>query len=532
MTETSSRRSTVRQKALSYCRVSDPKQKHTGHGLDSQAARNQQFAQFHGFEIEKTFYDDVTGGGDYKKRPAMTELLDHLKNNPGTRYVVLFDDIKRFSRDVYFYWGLIKELDQYHARPMSPNFVFEKTPEGRFQQSITVAAGEYERESNARQSRQKTQARMEEGYYAFIAPIGFKFTKERGQPKTFMRDEPVASVIAEMMEGYANGRFQTKQECRYFLEGSPLFPKGKSGKIGNNQVTKILTNPLYAGMIEYKPWGIKLREGRHKGMVSYETFCKIQERLKGRAYAPTRKDLKKDFPLRGAVACECGNSLTAAWSRSKSGALHPYYLCQNRQCTYKGKSIRRDVLEDSFAELLKSLSLADLKPAAEKMFRKLWDHQLQSQNARKEHLKAEQQSLNRQIEKMVDKIVEASSPIVVRGLEQRVEDMEKQKFLLNEKMQKTDKPKHTFEEMYRTSLDFLTNPYKYWALGGFAQKRAVIKLAFTDRLTWNRDGTYRTPSFSLPFKALEEITPSQKEMVPRRGIEPRTRGFSILCSTN
>ncbi len=109
-----------RQKALLYCRVSDPKQKHSGHGLESQEQRIRQFAELHQFDVESVFHDDVTGGGDFNKRPAMTRLLDYLKANPRTDYVVIFDDIKRFSRDVYFYWGLIRELDKYNAQPMSP----------------------------------------------------------------------------------------------------------------------------------------------------------------------------------------------------------------------------------------------------------------------------------------------------------------------------------------------------------------------------------------------------------------------------
>lgn len=509
-----------RQKALLYCRVSDPKQKLNGHGLESQEQRIRQFAEFHQFDVEQVFHDDITGGGDFNKRPAMTRLLDYLKANHRTNYVVVFDDIKRFSRDVYFYWGLIRELDKYDAQPMSPNFVFEKTPEGRFQQSITVAAGEYERESNARQCRQKTVARLEAGFYAFIAPVGFKYHKERGQPKTFMRDEPVASVIEEMMRGYLSGRFQTKTECRRFLEHSPLFPKGKSGKVGNNRVQDILSNPLYAGMIEYEPWGVTLRKGQHKGMVSYEDFLKIQERMQQSSHAPNRKDLHLLFPLRGAISCECGNSLTAASSRSKTGKYHPYYLCQNRRCQYKGKSIRKELLEGEFENLLRSLSLGELKTAAEKMFRKLWQQQEKSHTAQQDVIKQDYKNTDKEIQRLLDKIVETSSTTVSQRLESRVEELEKQKLLLEDKMEKTARPRKTYDKMYRTAMDFLLNPHKYWACGDFSQKRNVLKLVLADRLTWDRNGVYRTPELSLPFKVLGSFFEREKEMVRMEGLEP------------
>ncbi len=108
--------------------------------------------------------------------------------------------------------------------------------------------------------------------HAFIAPVGFQYEKSKTQGKVLVKDEPVASVIAEMMEGFASGRFQAKSECKYFLENSPVFPKTKSGKIGNSQVDKLLSNPLYAAYIEYRPWNITLRKGQHEGMVSYEAL--------------------------------------------------------------------------------------------------------------------------------------------------------------------------------------------------------------------------------------------------------------------
>ena len=230
----------ITRKALIYCRVSDPKQKYEGHGLESQEHRCRQYAQGLDLQVERVFHDDVSGGGDFTRRPAMNQLLEFLERHSEDNYVVIFDDIKRFSREVYFYWGLIHRLDQYGAIPDSPNFSFEKTPEGRFQQSITVAAGEYERESIARQTKQKTTARLEAGYHAFNAPVGYRYEKTKAHGKILIKDEPVASVITEMMEGFASGRFQTCSEARAFLENNPAYPKAKSGKLGNSRLSRFL----------------------------------------------------------------------------------------------------------------------------------------------------------------------------------------------------------------------------------------------------------------------------------------------------
>lgn len=62
-------------KALIYCRVSDTKQKLQGSGLESQEFRCRQYASEKNYEVEKVFYDDITGGGDIAKRPGMVALL-------------------------------------------------------------------------------------------------------------------------------------------------------------------------------------------------------------------------------------------------------------------------------------------------------------------------------------------------------------------------------------------------------------------------------------------------------------------------
>ena len=328
-------------------------------------------------------------------------------------------------------------------------------------------------------------------------------------------------------------RLQTKKEPKCFLESVPGFPKTASGKIGNSQVDKILCSPLYAGYIEYKIWGVTLRKGQHEGMVSFETFQRIQNRLLGRAYVPARKDLNHDFPLRNAVGCECGNALTAGWSKSQTGKYHPYYLCQNRKCEYKGKSIRRDVLEGEFETLLKNLTpSSSLIVTADKMFRALWDHQGRSQQGRKKQLEQEGRKLDKTIEQALDCIVEAESSTVMKAFEKRIEALQRDKIVIEEKMAICGQSVKPYDGMYRTALKYLENPLKVWSEGGYVEKRTVIKLTITVRLIYDRKQGYRTPNLSLPFKDLNDFIMPKNKMVPSRGIEPRTRGFSVPCSTD
>ena len=513
-------------KALIYCRVSDTKQKIEGSGLESQEFRCRQYAAEKSYEIDQVFHDDVSGGGDFAKRPGMISLLSYLEQNQKTDYVVIFDDLKRLARDTMFHWQLRHAMANFGARLECLNYTFDDSPEGEFVETLFAAQGQLERKQIGRQTRQKTQARLEAGYYAFNAPAGYHYRKTKTQGKIILVDEAVAPILREAMEGFASGRFQAKSEMRYFLENAPEFPKKADGKLSNNQVDNMLKNPLYAGYIEYKPWGVSLRKGQHEGIISYETFQRIQERLLGRAYAPTRKDLNLDFPLRGSVACVCGNALTSCWSKSSTGKRHAYYLCQSRQCEYKGKSIRRDVMEGEFENLLKQLTpTPGLMAAATGMFKTLWNHREATQQARQKTLEQESNDTGRKIEQLLDRIIDASSPMVAKALEKRIDDLQSQKLVIEEKLGNCGRPIRPYDEMYRTSLRFLQEPHKIWALGRFEDKRAVLKLAFTDRLTYARNEGYRTPDLSLPFKLLGDNMGQESKMVRPTRFERVTPAF-------
>lgn len=507
------------EKCLIYCRVSDTKQKIDGSGLDSQEFRCRQYAAEKAYTVEKVFHDDVTGGGDFAKRPGMMALLNYLEKHRTTPYVVVFDDLKRLARDTMFHWQLRHAMNNYGARVECLNYQFDDSPEGEFMETLFAAQGQLERKQIGRQTRQKTKARLEAGYHAFIAPVGYRYTKSKTHGNILIKDEPAASIVTEALEGFASGRFQTAQEVRYFLEHAPDFPKQISGKIGNSRAKNILTNPLYAGMIIYKPWDVSLRKGQHDGLISYDTFCTIQDRLAGRANAPARKDLNLDFPLRGAIACECGNALTSGWSKSHTGKYYPYYVCQNRKCCYKGKSIRRDQLESEFEDLLTRVTpKKQLITIAEKMYRRLWDHRAQAQTARKQQLKKSVADNDRHIDQLLERIMDVRSTRVIRSFEKRIEALETKKIVLQDQLAGCTQTPRPFDEMYRTAMHLLSNPLKIWQSERFEDKRAVLKLVFSEPITYTRNDGYRTPVLSLPFSMLEGFFNQKMLMVPRRSI--------------
>ena len=368
-------------------------------------------------------------------------------------------------------------------------------------------------------------ARLLNGYWCFKPPTGYAYKSASGQGRVLVRDEPVASILQEAMEGFASGRFETQSEMKRFLESCPDYPKNTAdGEIHRQRIHDILKRPVYAGYVEYAEWNVSLRKGQHEGLISLETFQKIQARLAEGAKAPARKDIHVDFPLRGFVLChDCGNPLTACWSKSRTGKRHPYYLCQKKGCESRGKSIRRDVLEGDFVGVLRSLRPTEkLYKLARLMFQDAWMQRQQQAAVQKEAMRRDILTIESQIEGLLDRIVDAQMPSVISAYEKRIDALEKEKLLMTEKLEKEARPAHTFEDLFELAFGFLKNPCKLWDSGQLSLQRLVLRLVFSERISYCRDQGIRTTDLSLPFKMLTGLQIGNLKMVGAQGLEPWT----------
>ncbi|MCF6344216.1 MAG: hypothetical protein L3J15_06015 [Devosiaceae bacterium] len=100
---------------------------------------------------------------------------------------------------------------------------------------------------------------------------------------------------------------------------------------------------------------------------------------------------------------------------------------------------------------------------------------------------------DKQLEQLLDRIVEAENPTVINAYEKRVAKLEKDKLLIAEKLQNLDNPRHGFDELFELSLKFLSNPWKLWASGQIHLRKTVLRLAFAQRMAYQKNKGFRTP---------------------------------------
>ncbi len=518
--------------AVIYCRVSSKAQTKRGDGLNSQETRCRQYADYKGYDVKRVFTDDLTGQSI--DRPGLQSLLSYLRADRRNPHVVIIDDLTRMARNVRVHFDLREAILEVGGILESPSIELRDDADGELHEYILASVSQHQSRKNREQTLNRMKARCLNGYYVFShPPYGYKFEKRDGHGKLLVRDEPLASIVTEALEGYASGHFDSQVEVKRFLERQPEFPKClPTGEIRNQRVSNLLKRVVYAGYIEVPKWNIPLREGKHDGLISLATYQKIQDRLSGKRKVPARADLNADFPLRGFIVCgDCDRPLTACWSKSKTGRKHPYYLCHNKACDSYRKSIKRDEIETAFANLLRKLQPSkQLIAVATAMFKAAWDVRLEQAKSIKASFEKDVIKIDRQIEQLVDRIVDSENATTIAAYEKRIAKLEQDKLVVGEKLSTGTKPTHTFDQMFELALRFLASPWKIWASERLEDKRTVLKLAFGEQLSYDRKRGLRTPKTTLPFKVLGDVMTGNCEMAHRGGFEPPTPRFVVWCS--
>ncbi len=522
------------QKAVIYCRVSGSKQVREGDGLRGQETRCREFAAYKGYDVVDVFRDDISGSST--ARPAMTAMLQLLKKSRAKGCVVIIDDISRFARDVRGHWELRDLLRAAGGKLESPSIEFGEDSDSILVENLLASVSQHQRQKNAEQTTNRMRARAMNGYWVTKAPIGYRYERVAGHGKLLVRNEPLATIVADALEGYASGRLQSMTEVKRFLESQPAYPRNSNNEVHIGRVEEMFDRAVYAGHITHKDWGLHLVPGKHEPLIPLATWQAIQERRYGKPKVPSRVDLSEDFPLRGFVRCaSCSEPLTACWSKGRS-ARYPYYLCDTRGCSESRKSIRREKIEGEFETLLRSLQPSEgLFNLAFDMFRDQWDAKLVSARTQGASLESEIKLVEKKVDQLLDRIVDASSDSVVRAYEKRIKELEMKKAVMRDKIANCGKPLKSFSETYRTAFDFLASPCKLWNSPHIEDRRAVLKLVFAEPLPYARGEGYRTAQISMPFKVLGGIKMAKNEVVPLAGIEPALLAeldFESSASTN
>lgn len=503
---------------LVYARVSSRKQKLEGQGLVSQETRCKRELEKLEIPYKRSFLDSFSGGGDFMRRPAMKDLLEFIDANPHRKFVVIFDDLKRFARDTEFHLKLRASFKMRDTELLCLNYNFDDSPEGVFAETVLAAQNELERKQNQRQVIQKQQARMRNGFYAFSHPLGYTKYKDILHG-TMFKPTKKAQILKDALEGYANKRFLNKMDVAKFLQENKVISSKQKPDRALGTIDNILRNAFYAGYIHYPKWDIEMIKGHHIHIIEPETYYANLKRLERKPSSRVRKDVRDDFELRGLVNCaSCSKPLTGAPSRSKTGKLHNYYKCPNKSCKLYGKSIKAEDIHNSFQQVLKGVKATrGLTDLALKIFDDAWTDEMkykETQNRNSQNLREEIES---QIRKMTIRASSTEDETIQREYEKQIKALANELEILTSE----NDSKRDYKIPYRTSrekvIKVLETPYSVWKNYDVYRKQRFFNFIFESNLEYDKFEGYRTPNYSLPIRIFEAIESKDPNLVEELG---------------
>ena len=508
---------------LVYARVSSKRQEIEGHGRESQESRCRADLESIGVPVEKVFPDTASGGGDFMKRQAMKALLAYVDANPHKKYVVNFDDLKRFARDTAFHLKLRTELKMRDVLPRCLNYNFDDSPEGMFVETVLAAGNELERHQNARQVVQKQMARMMVGYWPFPAVRPFEMKEHPLHGKILTAVHPDTQYVKEALEAFADGVFVRKIDaCKFLLEKG--YWKGKNPEKYIDAFTALAKSILNVGWVGYEKWGVKPIQGKHEGFISLETYERLQKRLRREGLSTRiRRDIRDDLPLRGLTLCAgCDEPLTGASSTGRT-KKYPYYVCHTKECKYYGKSIKPEVMEHRFHHLLAEQKLKDdVDPLVKLTFDRVYKEEVVTAKTQEAIVTSHRSSLEEQARKLTEAIFGAKDPAVKKVYESQLERVAHE--LENPDLNEAEMD---FSVPYRTALEkstaLLKSPLKYWVSLDVREQHRLFFFIFEEKLQYDLENGYRTTELPRAATLFETFAVQSSTDVDLPGIEPGTR---------
>lgn len=484
---------------LCLCRVSSDKQakKET---ILSQKQLCLNYAQQNGFIIDTFFYEEAVSGWK-GKRPGLIEMCDYMTtNHKNKRFRVLFYDISRVARSMLTFSRFEDLVIQYGVEWRTVvNGTYKNTAIDRFMWRLDAINAQRFSEELSEKTRNAMRSLMTLGYYPLNPPLGLKRQKDEHNKVILVRDEPKASIIAQMFEKYASGEITTKHALANFLNSFDVW-NGKH--LSDTQINDMLHNDVYTGVFAYDWWEIPRQEWKMDKLIPADLFNRVQERLNKDDKQPYKSNIAEDFPLRHEIVCElCGQPLTGYYAKSGTKAQkHPYYRCFNKACSGHTHSIRKKSVEDALVEKLATLSVSDaFLDLCCAMIAKVGDLQAKQEQQAKNEIINKLNKTNEQIQALsglVARAVANNDNDMVEIYESQIKEHNITKQELSARL--SDTSATTLKEKFLTAIksgrEFFKRPDLLWTQGTLAQKQRLVRLIFTSKPAYYIKTGFRTAS--------------------------------------
>lgn len=435
------------QNAVIYARFSSHGQNEQS--IEGQVDDCQAYCESMNFNVVGIYKDKALSGRYDEKRSDFQRMIADSKKGL-FQYIIVWK-LDRFARNRYDSAIYKKDLSKRGIRVLSAKQQISPTNEGIFYEAILEANDEYYSLNLSTNVKRGQKQSAEKGLFlGGHCPFGYKINKQPVGNHYESRveiDENTAPIVRFIFEEYANGTSKKEIVNQLNAKGYKNY-NGKPFHINNFQHT--LSNPKYTGKYYFGEDKIEC-DNAYPALISQELFDKVQVRLKANKRAPAKNKAVVDYLLTGKAYCgHCGTPMVGTSGKGKAGNKFYYYNCSKK---YKQHTCNKASEKKGFLEwyVTEQTMQYVLQPARMDFIagRLIEEYRKSSSFAEIKSLESRISEVDKNIEKAVNAMIDATSSTTRRLLDQKIADFEflqnglknellKLKALSNAKLDKKD----------------------------------------------------------------------------------------------
>lgn len=515
--------------AVIYTRVSTVEQADNKQSLDSQEKACREFAETRDMTVGLIFREE----GESAKtadRTKLLEMIEYCQNNRGLiKYVIVYK-VDRFARRAEDHLMLRGMLMQLGIQLLSATEPIENSNTGRLMETILAGFAEFDNGVRAERSSNGMRARIEEGGWVHIAPIGYRNVKDVLRRPTLEPDD-MAPQVTRLLQEFTKGIYTQKQAVA-LARGYGVRSK-KGNAISHNGVYKMLRNPIYAGLIVGKMTAEPV-QALHKPLITEDEHETILAILEGRKQSPKPSSrVKPMWPLRGFIKCfQCDKNVTGSTSRGRN-ATYDYYHCAGCGSV----RVSREDTHKRFEALLERV-----RPSSDslRLFREItlrrWNEEFKEVQERRRVIDSEIHKYEVRRQVIIDRNLDGTFDSDT--MQEQLDRIALRKAELQIERNDLHEGELEKEVIVDTAVSFMSNASKLWSLAGPEDRQRFQRMIYPGGIAYFSEGGFGTALMGLCYeeiRLIEAEKPKEKAlagassvddytMVIPRGFEPRLPG--------
>ena len=497
-----------------YVRVSS-KEQVTNFSLDSQEKVCGEFSKRSGYEVLKVFREE----GESAKttdRTKLKEMIRFCEINKKQISRIIFYNVSRMSRATVDYLALKVLFKKYDISVVSATEGFDDSASGRLHETILSAFAEFDNNQRSDKTKEGMKTRLLRGLWSTIAPWGYINTRDAMDGKIIAPHPEKALIVKMLFEQYATNKYTFKELAKMASKMGAKSMHG--GKMHKQLVAKIITNPIYYGLIVFPKLGISTM-GSHEKIIDEKLFWQAQTVRNGGTLGrklPRNRD-NQNYPLRGIKCSSCGKNFTGGKTKGNT-KYYDYYGCMNGECE-KRTSIPKDKLEKDFTDFLIELTpnndFFDVLKEAIKLAHK---KEINSITTTERKLNAKVAELEDKRDKLLN--LRLGEKITDEDFTPANENLKLQIIELKKELSELFSPELEIDNVVDSGIEFLKHLPENWKSLDVKDLRVLRTLLFPSNLTYHYPNI-KTPEVCCIYKVEPVFMDEKTRQVTLRGIEPR-----------